>query len=320
MPPSALLGAARNVARLRHLSYATEKAYVGWIVRFVRFHGTVHPSALGAPHVEAFLTHLAAERGVAVKTQQQALNAVVFLYRDVLGQPLGDFSAYRRVQRPERLPFVPSEADVRAVLDRLASAHPDAHLVCALLYGAGLRLNEALRLRVADLDFARQTLTVRGGKGDKDRVTILPPALHPHLRQQAEMARRRAHTDARRGIGVSLPHALATKYPNAPFESGWAYLFPANVPALDPRSGRTLRHHRHASSVQRAFRGAACAVVPGARLTLHGLRHAFATHLVAHGTDLRTVQDLLGHADVRTTQRYAHVAGRGLLGVAGPLG
>lgn len=286
----------------------------------MRFHRLRHPATLGARDVEAFLTHLATARHVAAKTQQQALNAVVFLYRDVLRQPLGDFSAYRRVQRPERLPFVPSEADVRAVLDRLDAAHSEAHLVCALLYGAGLRLQEALRLRVADLDFARRTLTVRGGKGDKDRVTILPPALHERLHQQLGAARRLSAADVRRGIGASLPHALAVKYPRAPFEAGWAYLFPADAPAFDPRTGRLARHHRHPSSVQRAFRAAARTVVPGARLTPHGLRHAFATHLVAHGADLRTVQELLGHADVRTTQRYAHVSGRGLLGVTGPLG
>ena len=317
MPDSPrLLDRVRAVCRRRHLSLATERAYAGWIVRYCRFHGLRHPATLTAGHVEAFLTHLAADRHVAAKTQAQALNAVVFLYRDVLDHPLGSFAGFTRVTRPPRLPFVPSEAEVRAVLDALDGA---PRLVCALLYGAGLRLVEALRLRLDDLDPARGTICVRGGKGDRDRLTLLPRTLAAQLAEASETARRVQRADAARRVGVSLPHALGAKYPNAAFEPGWMYLFPSPAPGLDPRSGRLCRHHLHPSTVQRPFRAAARRVAPGARLSPHSLRHAFATHLVASGTDLRTVQTLLGHQDVRTTQIYTHVAGTAFLNVAGPL-
>ena len=310
-----LLARLRDVCRTRHLSYATERTYRHWVVQYVRFHGLVHPETLGAHHVEAFLTHLARDRNVAASTERQALNAVVFLYRDVLRHPLGTFGGFTRPKRPPRLPVVLSPAQVRAVLAALTGT---PHLVCALLYGSGLRLSEALRLRVADVDFDRGTLTVRGGKGDKDRVTLLPP-VGDALARQLERARSVQRADAARDVGTSLPHALAAKYPNAPAEPAWAYVFPASAPGVDRRSGRTLRHHLHPSVVQKAFRSAAVAVCPEVRASPHTLRHAFATHLVARGTDLRTVQELLGHASVRTTQVYAHVAGRGLLGVTSPL-
>ena len=313
-PP--LLQQVRNVCRTRHLSYATERSYRAWIVRYVRFHGLRHPSALGAEHVEAFLTHLAVERGVAASTQRQALGAVVFLYRDVLRHPLGRFDGFTRPRRPPRLPVVLDAADVRAVLGCLTGAPA---LVCALLYGSGLRLSEALRLRLPDLDPTRGVLTVRGGKGDKDRVTVLAPNLAPALERQRSAALAVHRADAAAAIGCSLPGAVAAKYPNAPFEPAWAYLFPASAPCRDPRTGRVLRHHLHPSVVQRAFRSAAQRVCPAVRASPHTLRHSFATHLVQRGTDLRTVQELLGHASVRTTQVYAHVAGRGLLGVTSPL-
>lgn len=313
---SRLIPRVRAVCRTRHLSYATEKAYVGWTVRYCRFHGLRHPSTLSAPHVEAFLTHLATARGVAASTQNQALNALVFLYRDVLDHPLGSFDGFTRAQRPARLPSVLSPAEVRAVLGALTGT---PYLVCALLYGSGLRLAEALRLRLADLHGPQGTLVVRRGKGAKDRVTILPAGLHAALDAQATRASAVHASDAAEGVGASLPDALHVKYPRAPFEAGWAYLFPSTRRARDPRSGRIARHHLDPSVVQKAFRTAALGTVPHVRASPHTLRHSFATHLVERGTDIRTLQELLGHQDLRTTQVYAHVAGRGLLGVVSPL-
>jgi integron integrase len=319
--PPKLLDRVRQRARLRQLSYRTEQTYVQWVKRFVRFHarpdGTLrHPDAMGEAEVTAFLNHLENERDVAASTQTQALSALLFLYGEVLGRPLGEL-ALVRVRKPKRLPVVLTPEEVAAVLGRLHGVH---RLVGHLLYGAGLRLNEALRLRVKDVDFARNEVTVRAGKGDRDRRTMLPAALHGPLAAQVRRGRRLHEHDLARGFGAAkLPRALAEKYPNAEREAGWQFLFPAPRRTADPRSGRTYRHHLHPSPVQRAMREAVRAAGLTKPASCHALRHSFATHLLESGHDIRTVQELLGHASVRTTQVYTHVLNRGGLGVRSPL-
>ncbi len=315
-----LLDDARDAARLRHLSYQTEKVYLGWIERYVRFSARragrfVHPRSLAAPDVEAFLNHLAVERDVAASTQTQALSAMLFLYTHVLGQPVAAMRGLTRVRKPPRLPAVLSPAEVAAVL-----AHLDGvpGLVARLLYGAGLRLSGALRLRIKDLD--RRQITVRGGKGDKDRVTMMPLSLAEPLRAQVECVRllHVAERAAGRGSAV-LPHAYAVKHPAASTAFGWQFLFPATRDGPDPRTGEIGRHHLAASAIQKRVSLAAQAAAIDRRVTCHTFRHSFATHLLESGTDVRTVQHLLGHAKLATTQVYLHVAGFTGSGVQSPL-
>jgi integron integrase len=304
-----LLDRLRTACRRRGYSIHTEKAYAQWVVRFVRYHGTRHPRHLGPRHVEAFLSHLATDLDVAASTQNQALNALVFLYRAVLSHPsAGAFDGFVRARRGERLPTILSRAQVQSVLARLRGT---PRLVCALLYGSGLRLSEALRLRVKDLGFERAQITVRDGKGAKDRVTMLPEPLALPLERQLDKARVLWLEDQEAGTdGVHLPHALRRKYPGAATDWPWQWVFPAASLSTDPRSGRRLRHHRSPSSIQKQMRAAVKAARLAIRATPHTLRHSFATHLLEDGADLRTVQSLLGHDDVRTTQRYTHVAAR----------
>ncbi|MDZ7749606.1 MAG: integron integrase [Halofilum sp. (in: g-proteobacteria)] len=306
---SPFMDEVRAAIRVRHYSIRTEHAYLDWIRRFILFHGKRHPRDMGEPEVAAFLTHLAVERRVAPATQNQALNALVFLYRRVLERPLGDLEGLVRAARPAKLPVVLTQAEVGRVLAGLSGT---AWLVACLQYGSGLRLMESVRLRVKDLDFAHRAVLVRHGKGGKDRVVTLPDELIEPLRRQLAHRRNLFEQDRRAGLdSVYLPHALDRKYPGAAREWGWQYVFPADHPSVDPRSGLRRRHHVGETAIQRAVRGAVRAAGIERPASCHTLRHSFATHLLERGADIRTVQEQLGHADVRTTQIYTHVIERG---------
>jgi len=312
-----LLDQVRAAARLHHLSLRTEQAYVGWVRRYVRFHGTRHPADLGAEEVRSFLSHLATERNVAASTQNQALAALLFLYRAVLQQPLPKIEGLQSARRPARLPTVLRREEVRAVLRELDGTMA---IIGALLYGAGLRLMDALRLRIKDIDLELRALTIREGKGAKDRITVLPDSVIPALRQHLEQVRRLHQRDLATGHGeVHLPHALARKYPNAARSWEWQYAFPAPRLSVDPRSGVVRRHHLSRSAVQKAVTAAVRRARIAKRASCHTLRHSFATHLLEDGYDIRTVQELLGHQDVRTTMIYTHVLNRGGRAVRSPL-
>lgn len=315
--PRTLLAAVRERIRYRHYSYRTEEAYVGWIRRFVAFHGRRHPREMGAAEVEAFLNHLANERHAAAATHNQALSALLFLYRDVLGVELPWLGELDRPKQPRRLPVVLTRQEVRQMLARMEGC---AGLMATLLYGTGMRLMECARLRVKDVDLARGEITVRHGKGGKDRVTMVPNALAGPLREQLARARLAWHDDRARGApGVELPGALAAKYPKAGEAWGWFWVFPAAHASRDPRSGMRRRHHVHEEAIQRAVKRAVRAAGIAKPATTHTLRHAFATHLLESGYDIRTIQELLGHRDVATTMIYTHVLNRGGRGVTSPL-
>ncbi|MBM5811752.1 MAG: integron integrase [Gammaproteobacteria bacterium] len=315
--PKTLREAVREQIRVRHLSLRTEHAYQHWIRRFVTYHGRRSPRDLGAAEVEQFLTHLAVERKVSAATQNQALQGLLFLYRHVLGVDLPWLGNVVRARRPQRLPVVLSRAEVAAVLANLEGI---CWLVGGLLYGSGLRVTEALRLRVKDLALDRGELIVRDGKGAKDRVTVIAQRLIVPL--QGHLARLRDwHNEERRQgrPGVSLPAALARKYPNAAAQWGWQYLFPSATLCRDPLDGRLVRHHLHDKAVQRAMQSAVRRAGITQPASCHTLRHCFATHLLEQGYDIRTLQELLGHADVKTTMIYTHVMNKGARGVRSPL-
>ncbi len=312
-----LLDRVRREIRSRHYSYATEKSYVQWVKRFILFHGKRHPEAMGAEEIERFLSWLASERQVAAATQNQALNALLFLYREVLGIELPWLDNITHARRPKRVPVVLTIDEVQRLFNCLQGVE---WLVAALLYGAGLRISECLRLRVKDVDFGYQQITVRDGKGNKDRVTLLPKSATAPLKAQLEFARAVFAKDLADGLpGVSLPHALARKYPSAPSEWPWQFVFPSRKPVTDPRSGIVVRHHLHHARFQRAIRRALVQAQITKRASCHTLRHSFATHLLERGYDIRTVQELLGHSDVKTTMIYTHVLNRGGRGVKSPL-
>jgi integron integrase len=312
-----LLDRVHAVARLRHLSLGTERAYSDWIKRFILFHRKRHPEEMGAQEIRIFLSHLAVEGKVAASTQNVALCALLFLYRDVLRVDLPYVEGIERAKRPARVPVVFTRQEVDSLLARLPGTYG---LIAGLLYGSGLRLMEAVRLRVKDLDFEYMEVLVRDGKGEKDRRTILPRPLAEPLRHQFERVKLLRENDLREGFGeVYLPYALARKYPSAAREWSWQYVFPSAKLSADPRSGVTRRHHSSADSVQQEVKRA----IRLAGITKHGgchtLRHSFATHLLEDGYDLRTIQELLGHSDVRTTQIYTHVLNKGGKGVRSPL-
>ena len=318
MPPPRLLDRLRAAVRARHYSLRTEEAYVAWVRRYVVFHGKRHPDELGEAEINAFLTDLAVRRKVSASTQNQALSALLFLYRDVLGKSVESLGDVVRARRPARLPVVLTAAEVKAVLARLEG---DARLVATLLYGSGMRLMEALRLRVKDLDFALNQILVRDGKGQKDRRTMLPASLAEPLRQHLANAKSLHDADLRTGLGETwLPDALARKFPAATRQWAWQYVFPAPGLSADPRTGKNGRHHLHESTVQKAVKEAvrrACIAKPA---SCHTLRHSFATHLLEGGYDIRTIQELLGHRDVGTTMIYTHVLNQaGGRGVRSPL-
>jgi integron integrase len=314
---SLLLDQTRHLLRIRHYSIRTEQAYLRWIREYIIFHGKRHPSALGPSEVTAFLSYLASDRHVAASTQQQATSALLFLYRDVLHIDLPWLSHIERAKQPSRLPVVFTRAETRAVLAHLRG---DNWLMASLLYGAGRRLMECLRLRVKDLDFGYNQITVRDGKGAKDRVTMLPAPLGEPLQRQIARVRLLHEADLGNGYGeVYLPFALARKYPNAGKELAWQYVFPASKPSLDPRSGKQRRHHIAETALQKAVRAAIRAAGINKLASCHTFRHSFATHLLEDGYDIRTVQELLGHKNVVTTMIYTHVLNRGGKGVRSPL-
>ncbi|MDX1366804.1 integron integrase [Pseudomonas sp.] len=312
-----LLEQVRQQIRLRNYSIRTETVYAEWVKRYIRFHRYRHPLEMGAPEVEAFLTHLAVNRNVAAATQNQALAALLFLYKEVMKVDLPWLEGIVRAKKPVHLPVVLTREEVARVLVELSGVQ---RLVANLLYGSGLRLLEALRLRVKDMDFARGEILVRDGKGQKDRVTMLPQALSVELQQHLVQVRFVHQQDLAEGFGrANLPFALARKYPNAAAEWGWQFVFPSGKRSLDPRSGGIFRHHLHEKTIQRAVREAVRRAGLVKPATPHTLRHCFATHLLEGGQDIRTVQELLGHADVKTTMIYTHVLNRGGLAVLSPL-
>jgi integron integrase len=311
-----ILDAVRLELRTRHYSRRTEQAYVAWIRRYIRHYRGRHPRELDEPEVRAYLGHLATERKVSAATQSQALAAIQFLYRDVLRRPIGFVTGVPRAKRRERLPVVLTRHEVRALIEQLDGAK---RIMALLLYGAGLRLNECLALRVKDIDFEMRQIVVRGGKGDKDRVTMLPASVEAPLRTQLEQVRTLHARDLAAGGGeVELPGALARKLPEAARTWGWQWVFPASSRYRDPATGTLRRHHAHESVLQRAVHEAGLRALLTKRATCHGLRHSFATHLLEDGYDIRTVQELLGHKDVSTTMIYTHVLNRGGRGVRSP--
>jgi len=311
-----LLDQVRQAIRTRHYSYRTEEAYIGWIRRFVQFNHQRDPVEMGAAEVSRFLTLLAVDRQVAASTQNQALAAILFLYKDVLDRDFGWLDDVVRAKRPQRLPVVLNQQEVHALLSALNGV---PWIMGTLLYGAGLRLMECLRLRVKDVDFGRCEVLVREGKGDKDRVTMLPSAIVSRLTAHLERVRTLHAADLAAGFGrVALPDALARKYPQADREWGWQWVFPASTISADPRTGARRRHHLHESVPQRAIREARRRIGIAKPVGPHTLRHCFATHLLEAGYDIRTVQELLGHSDVRTTMIYTHVLNRGGRGVQSP--
>lgn len=316
-PRLKLLDEVRLSLRLRHYSRRTERAYLDWIRRFILFHGKRHPRQMSAPEIRSFLAHLAVERNVAAATQNQALCAILFLYREVLKQELPALGEIERAQKPARLPLVFTREEVAAILTHLSGTN---HLIVSLLYGAGLRLLECLRLRVKDVDFRANQITVRDGKGQKDRITMLPQSVKKPLTQHLARVRQLHQQDLAAGFGaVYLPYALAVKYPTAAMEWGWQYIFPAARRSIDPRSGLERRHHASDASVQQAVKVAQHRAEIHKPGSCHTFRHSFATHLLEAGYDIRTVQELLGHADVNTTMIYTHVLNRGGRGVLSPL-
>jgi integron integrase len=313
----ALQVAVVTAMRVKNYAYRTEQTYWQWIRRFVRHHNLRKPSDMGASEIHAFLAHLALNEKVAASTQNQALNGVVFLYREVLKQDVGDFSSFPRARRGKRLPVVCSRNEIQRLIREMDGVEA---LVVKLLYGTGMRVSEGLRLRVQDLNFDTNEILVRGGKGDKDRRVPLPKRLASELQAQLDWRKTLFEEDRTKNMHVvNLPGALARKYKNAPYEWKWQYVFPADDYSTDPRSGRTRRHHLLPIRIQRAVRKAAKAAGNTARITPHTLRHSFATHLLEAGQDIRTVQELLGHSDVKTTMIYTHVLNQGPLGVSSPL-
>jgi len=315
--PLRLLDEVRNRLRLKHYSLRTEKVYVYWIRRYILENGKTHPRELGGLAVEAFLSRLATKDQVSASTQNQALSALLFLYREVLSIDLPWMENVVRAKQSRKLPVVLSKSQTVLLLSKMSGRD---WLAASLLYGAGLRLMEAMRLRVKDLNFERNEITVRDGKGGKDRKTVLPFSLKRHLQRQVEQARALHAKDLAEGYGaVSLPFALARKYPRAEIDFGWQYLFPASRRGIDPFDGREKRHHIDEKVLQRAVRNAAQQAGLHLPVSPHTLRHCFATHLLESGSDIRTVQELLGHQDVTTTQIYTHVLNRGAGGVLSPI-
>ncbi|HLX81445.1 MAG TPA: integron integrase [Burkholderiales bacterium] len=312
-----LLDQVRDAIRRRHYSYRTEQTYIHWIKRFIFFSNKRHPKDMGAPEVTAFLSHLARDRDVAAATQNQALAALLFLYKEVLGQALPWLDQVERAKRPARLPSVLSIPEVQRLLAQMQGTK---WLMASLLYGAGLRLRECLKLRVKDIDFDYKQILIRDGKGGKDRVTMLPQSVIEPLQRHLIRAKELHERDIASGHGdVERPDALSRKYPKAPYEWGWKFVFPSHKLSTDPRTGAIRRHHVFENYLSRGVKEAARAARITKHVSCHTLRHSFATHLLERGQDIRTVQELLGHSSVETTMIYTHVMNKGGRGVASPL-
>ena len=317
MKGSKFLCHVREVIRTNHFTYSTEKTYINWIYRFIIFHKKRHPEEMGGEEISQFLTYLAIERRVSTSTQNQALNALIFLYKKVLKIPLDGFD-FKRSRIGKRLPVVLSRDEVQTVLSYL---HGEFLIMASLLYGSGLRLSECINLRVKDIDFNLNEIIVRAGKGDNDRRNLLPRLLIPQLTRQIEKAKIKLEENMLvRGFeGASMPEALERKYPNASKEPGWQYIFPSRKPAIDPRSGKLKQHYRHVSYLQKEVKNAIRKSQISKNASCHTFRHSFATHLLEDGYDIRTVQELLGHKDVRDTMLYTHVLNRNKFNVRSPL-
>ena len=315
--PRKLLEQVSDSMRVKHYSYRTEQTYIHWIRRFILFHNKRHPLEMSEPEVETFLTHLAVERHVAASTQNQALCSILYLYRHVLHRPLGATIDSVRARPSRYLPTVLSQQEIQDLFQNLQGIH---QLFAKLLYGSGMRLTEGLRLRVKDLDFARSQIVVRNPKGNRDRVTILPQSIQTLLKAQLLQAKQLHSTDLAQGYGaVYLPYALEKKYPHADRDWIWQYVFPSVKRSVDPRNGQIRRHHLSDSPLQRAIKQATQNANIMKKVSCHTLRHSFATHLLENGYDIRTVQELLGHKDLKTTMIYTHVLNKGTLGVRSPL-
>lgn len=318
-PPQAkkLLDQVSDAIRIKHYSFRTEKTYVEWIKRFILFHNKRHPKEMGADEIQAFIAHLATERTVSASTQNQALSAVMFLYRHVLKKDVDIPSDSFRAQKSKTLPVVLTQQEALAVIKNMTGV---AQLMTKILYGSGIRLAECLRLRVKDIDFGNRQIIVRDGKGEDDRATILPDSVIPPLEAHLKTVQAIHQKDLKDGFGeTSLPYALSKKYPSAAKEWMWQYVFPASVRSVDPVSKRTKRHHLDPSVLQKAIRQSALSIGLTKPVTPHTFRHSFATYLLQSGYDIRTIQELLGHKDVKTTMIYTHVLQRGGLAVKSPL-
>ncbi len=313
---SPFLKQVREELRVGRYAYATEKTYIGWIVRFIRFHGSRHPDEMGEKEIQAFLTHLASNLNCSASTQNQALCSLVFLYKKVLKRELGDFSGYAWSKKPPHLPVVMTVQEVTQVLHHMQGI---PKVIATLMYGTGMRLNEALNLRVHDVDFDRMIIIIRDGKGAKDRSASLPECLVEPIQEHLIKVKELHEQDLQDGVGaVSLPFALARKYPGAAEAWGWQFVFPSGNRSKDPRCGTVRRHHLYPDTVQRHVRKAAKSAGITKHVKTHTLRHSFATHLMESGADIRTIQQLLGHANVTTTEIYTHVVKKGPLGVQSP--
>jgi integron integrase len=314
---SQLLDQVRDQIRILHYSIRTEEAYTNWIKQFIVFNDKRHPNEMGAAEISKFLSYLARERNISASTQNQALSALLFLYREVLDKPIDWIDDVQRARKPQRLPVVFTKAEVKAVLSLLRG---EMWIMANLLYGAGMRLMEAVRLRVKDVEFAQKQITVREGKGNKDRVTVLPKKIIVPLQQHLERVKAVHETDIREGYGrVYLPFALARKYPNTNREWCWQYVFPASKRSVDPRSGQIQRHHISETALQKAVKSAIKRAGINKPGSCHTLRHSFATRLLEKGYDIRTIQELLGHVDLQTTMIYTHVLNKGGRGVESPV-
>lgn len=311
-----LLDQVRYAIRTKHYSYRTEEAYVNWIIRFILYHNKRHPKEMGEKEINQFLTYLAVEEKVSASTQNQALCAVVFLYKHVLNKKLGDFGQLEWSKKSRRIPVVFSRVEVKSIIKHI---YGDKWIMANLLYGAGLRLSECLRLRVKDIDFGNNCIIVRDGKGEKDRVTVLPEIVKAPLKEHLLKREKLHQIDLKKGLGaVYLPYALARKYPNAEKELSWQYVFPASKYSVDPCSGIMRRHHVHEKSLQRAVKEAIRNAGIHKNGSCHTLRHSFATHLLESGCDIRTIQELLGHKSIKTTMVYTHVLNRTRYGIRSP--
>ncbi len=312
-----LLDQLRDAIRAKHYSYRTEQTYFDWCKRYILYHNKRHPAEMGVPEIQAFITHLATERNVAASTQNQALSAILFLYRNVLLKKIEFPTDVLRAKKPDRLPTVISKTEALTVIQRMNGI---PKLMTQLLFGSGLRLMECLRLRIKDVDFANRQIIVRDGKGESDRSVPLPESITPALKEHIQNVKRIHQTDLKEGYGeVRLPYALERKYPNANREPAWQYVFPASQRSRDPQTGKTMRHHLNESVLQRAIKQAVRATKIDKSISPHTFRHSFATHLLQNGYDIRTIQELLGHKDVKTTMIYTHVLQLGGLAVKSPL-